>query len=73
MSIMACNREGCTNTMCDHYSTDFGYICNECLDELINNDNWLFDIGGFMGSSKGDYKTSVLHRTYVEGTFTLLG
>ena len=35
MGVMACNREGCRNIMCDRYSHEYGYICDECYEELI--------------------------------------
>ena len=34
MSVLACNRNGCENILCDFYSPQYGYICNECLHEL---------------------------------------
>ena len=30
-----CNRRGCHNAMCDRYSDLFGYICDECFDEIV--------------------------------------
>lgn len=36
MSVLPCDRQGCENIMCDHYSDEFGYICRECLSELYN-------------------------------------
>lgn len=35
MSVLACNRTGCSNVMCDRCSSAFGYICYECFDELV--------------------------------------
>lgn len=36
MSVLACNRKGCENVMCDHCSpARYGYICNDCLNELV--------------------------------------
>ncbi len=37
MGVMMCDREGCENVMCDRYSLNFGYICQECFDELVNS------------------------------------
>jgi hypothetical protein len=34
MAIMACDRNNCINIMCDRYSSEYGYICNECFEEL---------------------------------------
>jgi len=38
MSVLACNRYKCENVMCDRLSDTFGYICNDCFDELVNTD-----------------------------------
>lgn len=35
MSVLACNRNGCDNIMCDRYSDKYGYICWECYIELV--------------------------------------
>ena len=35
MGVKNCSRTECDNIMCDRYSTDFGYICNECFEELV--------------------------------------
>ena len=34
MSILACDRQGCENIMCDYYSHTHGYLCYSCLNEL---------------------------------------
>jgi len=34
MGVLACDRAGCGNIMCDRYSSDFGYICDYCYEEL---------------------------------------
>lgn len=36
MGVMRCSREGCKNIMCDRYSQEFGYICNDCFSELVD-------------------------------------
>ena len=36
MGVLACNRYGCENIMCDRYSSEYGYICNDCFDELVS-------------------------------------
>lgn len=50
MSVLACNRRGCDNFMCDHYSYHYGYICRNCLQELM--DNGPTNIEVFMGTTK---------------------
>ncbi len=37
MGVKECNRSGCENILCDRLSDRFGYICNECFNELINS------------------------------------
>ena len=34
MSVLACCRRYCENIMCDRYSYEYGYICDECYNEL---------------------------------------
>ena len=34
MSVLACDRKGCENVMCDRYSHPYGYICDDCFDEM---------------------------------------
>ena len=34
MGVMACNRRGCDNIMCNDHSEVTGYICWECKSEL---------------------------------------
>jgi hypothetical protein len=49
MSVMICNRGDCENIMCHLHSEEFGYICRECLDELIQR-GVDTDITAFMNS-----------------------
>ncbi len=35
MGVLACFRKDCQNIMCDRLSSTYGYICNECFEELI--------------------------------------
>ena len=34
MGVKACRRKGCDNIMCDLYSSNFGYICYDCFEEM---------------------------------------
>ena len=34
MSVLACRRRGCENIMCDRFSSEYGYLCDECFAEL---------------------------------------
>ncbi len=51
MGVLACDRSGCENVMCDRYSHEHGYICNECYDELITA-IYKMDIDTFMRTDK---------------------
>ena len=35
--MMSCDRSGCDNIMCDRYSREYGYICYECFEELVES------------------------------------
>jgi len=37
MGVLACNRNGCENIMCARYSYEYGYICDECFEELVKS------------------------------------
>jgi hypothetical protein len=51
MSVLACHRNGCDNIMCDRLSQTYGYICNECFDELVGLGPET-NINSFMDSEK---------------------
>ena len=34
MGVMECRRKGCKNILCNRYSTTYGYICDECFEEM---------------------------------------
>jgi hypothetical protein len=50
MGVMGCFRNGCNNVMCSRLSNTHGYICGECLEELLESDT--IDIEEFMRSPK---------------------
>lgn len=70
MGVMACDRAGCDNVMCDHYSGTFGYICYNCKEELIDTRGSI-TIGEFMKSPKLEFKRdeSYAWSSYVERIF----
>ena len=35
MGVLRCSRDGCDSIMCDRHSSAYGYICNECFEELV--------------------------------------
>lgn len=54
MGVLACDRKGCKNIMCDRYSPKYGYICWECFNELLEVHSSV-TIAEFMESEKGSY------------------
>lgn len=51
MGAMACNRNGCDHVMCNYHSDAFGYICYDCMNELIRTKGNM-TIAQFMNSPK---------------------
>lgn len=35
MGVLACERNNCPNIMCDRLSPEFGYLCDDCFNELV--------------------------------------
>jgi len=35
MGVMRCDRNGCGIIMCDRYSYEYGYICDRCFEDLL--------------------------------------
>ena len=53
--------------MCDRYSDDYGYICDECFEELVTRGP--VDIDGFMNTKKRGEMASGASRAYYEKIF----
>ena len=51
MGVLECDRYRCSNIMCDRLSYEYGYICYECFEELIEL-GINADIKDFMNSKK---------------------
>ena len=51
MGVMICNRGDCENVMCGIYSQKYGYICDECYEELLKV-NYTMSISEFMKTNK---------------------
>ena len=68
MGVLSCNRNNCDKIMCDRHSSDHGYLCYECFDELcglgINA-----DVDTFMSSKKGHNGNSEDARTWFSEIF----
>lgn len=68
MGVLACDRNECENIMCDRYSREYGYICNECFVELVNSG---ISFEFFMYSQKNLYKKHSYYRRDCEREFKL--
>ena len=68
MGVMSCSRNECENVMCTRYSTEHGYICNECFDELCAKGD-IFNVANFMKSVKPTRETRKASRAYYETLF----
>ena len=70
MSVLACNRKGCENIMCVRYSPTFGYICDDCFEELVNTPG--VTIESFMKSKKTEDKNAIeFRREYLSEIFEI--
>ena len=56
MGVLTCDRAGCPNIMCHKYSRTYGYICNDCYDELrVALINGTLTIDEFMAEPKREF------------------
>jgi hypothetical protein len=72
MSVLRCTRNGCENIMCDRYSYNYGYICNECFEELklskMSIDHFMLSVKRGVGRFIKDQ-----YSEYLENEFKLTG
>lgn len=61
MGTRFCNRHNCTNILCDRYSSKYGYICEDCFNELVSLGHTA-DISEFMASSAGVDREKMLEK-----------
>ena len=73
MGVMRCDRGDCENILCDRYSYEYGYICDECFEELKAHTP-IVSIKEFMSSPKRtpDYSDPIRDAALqvIESTFT---
>ena len=69
MGVLRCNRRGCENIMCDRYSHEHGYICNECFSEFVRATGT--DSYDFMKSEKGHEVIEQDREEYCNNIFPL--
>ena len=68
MSYLGCSRGNCQNIMCDRYSSEYGYICDECFEEL-NYSGPNTNIEEFMSSNINRNNEQYLYEQYLNGLF----
>ena len=64
MSVLQCNRWGCRNIMCDRYSSEHGYICDDCFHELATAPHTI-SIYDFMWSDKSENRHVINSRVQI--------
>ncbi len=52
MGVLACDRKGCENIMCERYSGEYRYICYDCFAEMQEDENFKSN-EEFMNTEKG--------------------
>lgn len=68
MGVLACDRKGCENIMCDNVSHERNeYLCGECKQEL--KVGGFTDIDDFMGKEKPSYGDNFAWEEYVDKVF----
>lgn len=68
MGVLACDRNGCENIMCDNVSYERNeYLCHECKSELKSIG--FTNINAFMESEKLSYENSSAWEEYVDKVF----
>lgn len=73
MGVLNCDRNRCNKAMCDRYSHDHGYICEECFEELCGL-GIVVDIAAFMATPKlGLANCATNARLYYEAEFPDVG
>ncbi len=69
MGVLACERYGCSNIMCDRSSFQYGYICGDCFEELVQL-GVQTDIDNFMGSEKNSISNAEASEVYFNEIFS---
>lgn len=64
MGVLRCDRADCENIMCDRYSEKYGYICDDCFQELVASG--IIDINYFMNISKKNARKEELEKIFKE-------
>lgn len=67
MGCLECSRAGCPNIMCDRYSYEYGYLCSDCFEELVQKD--YRNIKSFLGTEPDNDEDA--RRAYYDAIFPL--
>lgn len=71
MGVLACDRRGCENIMCDRSSAVYGRICEECFEEFVQSNASCGDIRFFMESRKTKLETHIeARRAFLNDVFS---
>ena len=65
MSLRECRRKDCENIMCSKYSTRYGYICDDCFEEMKGLH---IPIAMFLSISKNDLPSYNYDEEYKDDT-----
>lgn len=68
MGVLACSNVYCENIMCDRYSSEYGYICEDCFDRLVELGRST-NIAEFMDSKKNHYSEYDVNFCYFDRIF----
>ena len=70
MSVLICARGNCPNIMCKRYSYEYGYLCNDCFEELVGR-GVDTDVREFMRSVKPLYRDEEHSREMFDELFPI--
>jgi len=67
MGVLACDRDGCENVMCDRFSSKYQfYLCNECFSEMCDSK---LTVEMFIKTEKGGHVTALFPYEYYDNEF----
>ena len=66
MGVMGCFRKGCEEVMCRRYSDKYGYVCQECFNELVSLGPENIRISEFMETEKSKVSSEASEVYYNE-------
>lgn len=75
MGVKECDRRGCERILCDSYSSEHGYICEECKSELMDKvlQGESINVAEFMATPKAGKSSVVSSEFEVNEIFPVRG